>query len=68
MTAPLRRPDQVRGRQLETHQSWLDRRWIMAAYGAFTAYAAIIAIFDEDHDRIWALCAGCAYGAATIVL
>jgi hypothetical protein len=68
VTALLRRPDQVRGGQLETHRPWLDRRWIMAAYGAFTAYAAITAISSEGRDRIWAVCAVCGYGAATIVL
>ena len=40
----------------------------MAAYGAFTAYAALTAIFGKGQDRIWAVCAACGYGAATIVL
>lgn len=66
MTALLRWPDQVRGGQLETHRPWLDRRWIMAAYGAFTAYAAITAISSQGQDRIWAVCAACGYGTATI--
>jgi Glycosyltransferase family 87 len=50
------------------HRSWLDRRWIMAAYAAFTAYAAITAVSSEGRDRIWAVCAVGGYGAATILL
>jgi hypothetical protein len=68
VTALLHRPDQVRGGQLETHRPWLDRRWILPAYGAFTAYAAVAAISSQGQDRVWAVCAACGYGTATIVL
>jgi hypothetical protein len=52
----------------EHHRTWLDRRRITAAYGAFTAYAAIAAISTEGQDRVWALWAVLGYGAAAVLL
>jgi Glycosyltransferase family 87 len=50
------------------HRSWLDRRGVTAAYGAFAAYAAIAALTTTGQDRAWALWALPGYGAAFILL
>jgi Glycosyltransferase family 87 len=52
----------------EDHRSWLDRRRITAAYGAFAAYAAIAAIATQGHDRVWALWALPGYAVAAVLL
>ena len=53
---------------LGNHRSWLDRRGITAAYGAFAVYAAIAALTTTGQDRAWALWALPGYGAAVILL
>jgi hypothetical protein len=46
----------------------LDRRWLLAAYGVFTAYAAIFAGLSGGTDRIWATWAACGYALGTLLL
>ncbi len=52
----------------ESHQAWLDRRGIRAAYVAFAAYAAVAALTTAGQDRVWALWALLGYGAAALLL
>jgi hypothetical protein len=52
----------------ESHQAWLDKRGIRAAYGAFAAYAAVAALTTAGQDRVWALWALLGYGAAALLL
>jgi hypothetical protein len=47
---------------------WITRRWVTAAYGVFTAYAALAAGLSGGEDRVWAIWAVCGYGIATILL
>jgi len=46
----------------------LDRRWVTAAYGVFTAYAAVSAGLSGGEDRVWAIWAVCGYGIATLLM
>jgi hypothetical protein len=63
-------PDESAGEPAapEAHPSWLDRRAITAAFGAFAVYAAVAAFITAGQDRVWALCALPGYGAAFILL
>jgi hypothetical protein len=44
------------------------RRPVAAAYGVFTAYAAVFAGLSGGEDQVWAIWAVCGYGIATILL
>jgi hypothetical protein len=46
----------------------LDRRWLIAAYGVFTAYAGVSAGLSGGRDRVWAIWAVCGYGLGTLLL
>jgi hypothetical protein len=46
----------------------LDRKWLLAAYGVFTAYAAVFAGLSGGTDRIWATWAVCGYAVGTVLL
>jgi hypothetical protein len=50
------------------HRSWLDRRVVAAAYGAFALYAGVFALVGHGYDRTWALWAvgGYALGMGAI--
>jgi hypothetical protein len=56
------------GLQAGVHQSWLDRRWVVAAFAAFAAYAAVAAIVTHGQDAIWAAWAVPGYGAAAVMV
>jgi len=45
-----------------------SRRWVLIAYGVFTAYAAVSAGLSGGEDRVWAIWAVCGYGIATLLL
>src|ERR1700745_1593476 len=45
-------------------RSWLGRRHLMAAYGAFGAYAVAAAFVSGGRDQVWAIWAACGYGVA----
>ena len=49
-------------------RSWLGRRHLMAAYGAFAAYAAAFALLSRGEDRVWAVWAACGYAVALVML
>jgi hypothetical protein len=44
------------------------RGWLIVAYGAFTAYAAIFAALSGGEDQVWAIWAVCGYGLGTVLL
>jgi hypothetical protein len=46
----------------------LDRRWLIVAYGVFTAYAAVFAGLSGGEDQAWAIWAVGGYAVATILL
>lgn len=46
----------------------LDRKWILIAYGAFTAYAAVFAGLSGGRDRVWAIWAVCGYALGTLLV
>ena len=49
-------------------RSWLGRRHLMAAYGAFGAYAVAAAFVSGGRDRVWAIWAACGYAVALAML
>jgi hypothetical protein len=49
-------------------RSWLDRRHLMAAYGAFGAYAVAAAFVSGGRDQVWAIWAACGYAVALAML
>jgi len=51
-----------------TSRSWLNRRRLMAAYGAFAAYAVAFALLSGGEDRVWAIWAACGYAVALAML
>ena len=52
------------GLQTGVHQSWLDRRWVVAAFAGFAAYAAAAAFLARGQDAVWAAWAVPGYGIA----
>jgi len=46
----------------------LDRKWLLAAYGVFTAYAAAFAGLSGGRDQVWAIWAVCGYALGTLLL
>jgi hypothetical protein len=46
----------------------LDRKWLLAAYGVFTAYAAVSAGLSGGLDRTWAIWAACGYALGTLLI
>ena len=50
------------------HQHWLSRNRLLAAYGAFTIYATVLAIDTGHADRTWAIWAAVGYGLTTILI
>ena len=51
-----------------TPRSWLGRRYLLAAYGAFAAYATAAAFLTGGRDRVWAIWAACGYAVALVML
>jgi hypothetical protein len=49
-------------------RNWLGRRHLMAAYGAFGAYATAAAFLSGGRDRVWAIWAACGYAVALVML
>ncbi|HXJ24175.1 MAG TPA: hypothetical protein VNH17_00670, partial [Streptosporangiaceae bacterium] len=47
---------------------WLGRRHLMAAYGAFGAYAVAAAFVSGGRDQVWAIWAACGYAVALAML
>src|SRR6185295_2455468 len=45
---------------------WLGRRHLMAAYGAFGAYAVAAAFISGGRDQVWAIWAACGYAVAML--
>jgi hypothetical protein len=50
------------------HQHWLSRNRLIAANGAFTAYAVALALDTGHADRTWAIWAAVGYGVTTAIL
>jgi hypothetical protein len=50
------------------HQHWLSRNRLLAANGAFTAYAVALALDTGHADRTWAIWAAAGYGVTTAIL
>jgi hypothetical protein len=50
------------------HQHWLSWNRLLAANGAFTAYATALAVETGHADRTWAVWAAVGYGLTTVVL
>jgi hypothetical protein len=50
------------------HQHWLTWNRLLAANGAFTAYATALAIDTGHADRTWAIWAAVGYGLTTAIL
>jgi Glycosyltransferase family 87 len=50
------------------HQYWLSRNRLLAASGAFTAYATALAVDTGHADRTWAVWAAAGYGLTAAVL
>jgi hypothetical protein len=50
------------------HRHWLSRNRLLAANGAFTAYATALAADTGGADRTWAIWAAVGYGLTTLVL
>jgi hypothetical protein len=50
------------------HQHWLSRSRLLAANGAFTVYATVLAVFTRQADQTWAIWAAVAYGTTTGVI
>jgi hypothetical protein len=46
----------------------LDRKWLITAYGVFTAYAALFAVLSGGRDQVWAIWAVCGYAVGTLLL
>jgi len=46
----------------------LDRNWLVAAYGVFTAYAAVFAALSGGRDQVWAAWAVGGYALGTVLL
>jgi hypothetical protein len=44
------------------------RRWVIAAFGVFTVYAAVAAGLSGGEDQVWAIWAVCGYGITTVLL
>ena len=42
-------------RPVLVHQHWLSRNRLLAANGAFTIYATVLALDTGHADRIWAI-------------
>jgi hypothetical protein len=49
-------------------RSWPGRRHLIAAYGAFGAYAVAAAFVSGGRDRVWAIWAACGYAVALAML
>ena len=49
-------------------RKWLGRRHLMAAYGAFGAYAVAAAFVTGGRDQVWAIWAACGYAVALAML
>ncbi len=47
---------------------WLDRRHLIGAYAAFTAYAVAAAVFSGGRDQVWAIWAACGYAVVLFML
>ena len=50
------------------HQHWLSRNRLLAANGAFTIYATVLAVVTRQADQTWAIWAAVAYGITTGVI
>ena len=50
------------------HQHWLSRNRLLAANGAFAAYATALAVDTGHADRTWAIWAAVGYGASTLII
>ena len=62
-------PTQTDGkRPVLVHQHWLSRNRLLAANGAFTIYATVLALDTGHADRIWAVWAAAGYGLTTLVI
>jgi hypothetical protein len=55
-------------RPVLVHQHWLSRNRLLAANGAFTIYATVLALETGHADRIWAVWAAAGYGLTTLVI
>jgi hypothetical protein len=51
-----------------SHQPWFDRRYEMAAYWIFAAYAIAVVLLAGGQDVIWAAWAAPAYGIAAVAV
>ena len=51
-----------------SHQPWFDRRYEMAAYWIFAAYAAAVVLLAGGQDVIWAAWAAPAYAIAAVAV
>lgn len=51
-----------------SHQPWLDRRYEMAAYWIFAAYAVAVVLLAGGQDVIWAAWAAPAYAIAAVAV
>jgi hypothetical protein len=49
------------------HQHWLNRDRLLAANGAFTIYAIVLAVTTGHADRTWAIWAAAGYGLTTLI-
>jgi Glycosyltransferase family 87 len=49
------------------HQHWLTRGRLLAANGAFTIYALVLAVDTGRADRTWAIWAAAGYGLTTLI-
>jgi len=50
------------------HRHWLSRKWLLAANGAFTVYATVLALDTGHADRTWAIWAAVGYGLTTLII
>jgi hypothetical protein len=50
------------------HQHWLSRNRLLAANGAFTIYATVLALETGHADRTWAIWAAVGYGVTTLII
>jgi Glycosyltransferase family 87 len=50
------------------HQHWLSRNRLLAANGAFAAYATALAVITGQADRTWAIWAAVGYAVTTLAL
>jgi hypothetical protein len=54
--------------QALVHRHWLSRKWLLAANGAFTVYATVLALDTGHADRTWAIWAAVGYGLTTLII